>query len=123
MGSERRTVRFAYQQGWQVAENNQAITTFDSKDEAFIFVKAKHARVRLSWGRTVIAGKTMHFDFEGSFQDTGVALAGRMAALLDPGLSWTDVDWLRTVWSGPLLLKGILHPGDLKRHLAIGALK
>ena len=38
------------------------------------------------------------------------AIAGRMASLLDPGLSWRDVDWLRGLWKGPLLLKGILHP-------------
>lgn len=48
------------------------------------------------------------------------ALAGRMAALLDPGLSWADVDWLRTVWSGPLLLKGILHPGEATEAVARG---
>lgn len=48
------------------------------------------------------------------------ALAGRMAALLDPGLSWADVDWLRTVWSGPLLLKGILHPAEAAGAVARG---
>ena len=48
------------------------------------------------------------------------ALAGRMAALLDPGLSWADVDWLRTVWTGPLLLKGILHPAEAAEAVARG---
>ncbi|OBQ72421.1 hypothetical protein [Mesorhizobium loti] len=72
MGSERLVVRFAYQRGWQVVDNNRAIETFDSKPEAFNFVLARGARVRLSWGRTVIGGKMLHFDFDGSFQDTGV---------------------------------------------------
>ena len=40
------------------------------------------------------------------------ALAGRMSELLDPGMTWADVDDLRRTWDGPLLLKGILHPGD-----------
>ncbi len=40
------------------------------------------------------------------------ALASRMAGLLDPGLSWADVDWLRDVWAGPLVLKGVLHPAE-----------
>jgi isopentenyl diphosphate isomerase/L-lactate dehydrogenase-like FMN-dependent dehydrogenase len=31
-------------------------------------------------------------------------LAARMASLLDPSLSWRDVDWLRGLWKGPLLL-------------------
>src|ERR1700719_4570071 len=35
-----------------------------------------------------------------------------MASMLDPGLSWPDVDWLRGLWEGPLLLKGVLHPAE-----------
>lgn len=47
----------------------------------------------------------------GQAADIG-ALAGRMASLLDPGLSWADVEELRTLWAGPFLLKGILHPAE-----------
>ena len=25
----------------------------------------------------------------------------------DPALSWADVEWLRSVWQGPILLKGV----------------
>jgi hypothetical protein len=31
-------------------------------------------------------------------------IAARMGGILDPGLSWWDVDWLRAIWNGPLLL-------------------
>jgi L-lactate dehydrogenase (cytochrome)/(S)-mandelate dehydrogenase len=48
------------------------------------------------------------------------ALAGRMASLLDPSLSWAEVDWLRSLWKGPLLLKGILHPGEAAEAVARG---
>jgi L-lactate dehydrogenase (cytochrome)/(S)-mandelate dehydrogenase len=41
-------------------------------------------------------------------------LAGRMATLLDPSMSWSDVDDLRKIWTGPLILKGILHPAEAK---------
>src|SRR5688572_13969729 len=41
-------------------------------------------------------------------------LAGRMASLLDPGMTWCDVEELRRIWTGPLLLKGILHPAEAK---------
>jgi isopentenyl diphosphate isomerase/L-lactate dehydrogenase-like FMN-dependent dehydrogenase len=41
-------------------------------------------------------------------------LAGRMNALLDPSMSWADVAMLRRQWAGPLILKGILHPGDIE---------
>lgn len=42
------------------------------------------------------------------------ALAGRMASLLDPSMSWQDVADLRKVWSRPLILKGILHPAEAR---------
>jgi isopentenyl diphosphate isomerase/L-lactate dehydrogenase-like FMN-dependent dehydrogenase len=47
-------------------------------------------------------------------------LAGRMASLLDPAMSWKDVDELRRTWTGPLLLKGILHPDEAKAALDHG---
>ena len=34
-----------------------------------------------------------------------------MVEQLDPDIGWRDVDWLRNLWRGPLILKGILHPG------------
>ncbi len=48
------------------------------------------------------------------------ALAGRMASLLDPSMSWTDVAELRKLWTGPLILKGVLHPDEARRALAEG---
>ena len=42
------------------------------------------------------------------------AIAGRMASLLDPSMSWKDVEELRKIWKGPLLLKGVLHPAEAK---------
>lgn len=48
------------------------------------------------------------------------SIAGRMASLLDPGLSWRDVDWFRGLWKGPLLLKGILHPAEAAEALLRG---
>jgi L-lactate dehydrogenase (cytochrome) len=36
-----------------------------------------------------------------------VSLADYINAQFDPTLSWHDVEWLRSVWDGPLVLKGI----------------
>ena len=47
-------------------------------------------------------------------------LAGRMGSLLDPAMHWDDVAQLRAQWQGPLLLKGVLHPGDARRAVALG---
>jgi L-lactate dehydrogenase (cytochrome)/(S)-mandelate dehydrogenase len=47
-------------------------------------------------------------------------IAGRMASLLDPSASWADVSWLRGLWPGPLVLKGVLHPDEARRAVAEG---
>ena len=48
------------------------------------------------------------------------SLAARMPTLLDPSMSWRDVDDLRTQWKGPLILKGILHPDDAREAVKRG---
>ncbi len=41
-----------------------------------------------------------------------VRLADYINEQFDPALSWTDVDWLRSVWDGPIVLKGIQTVAD-----------
>jgi L-lactate dehydrogenase (cytochrome) len=36
-----------------------------------------------------------------------VTLADYINSQFDPALSWHDVDWMRSVWDGPLVIKGI----------------
>ena len=47
-------------------------------------------------------------------EDDIVSLGAYIARMLDPGLCWRDVEWLRGIWKGPFLLKGILHPEDAR---------
>ncbi len=47
-------------------------------------------------------------------------LAERMMTLPDPGMTWRDVAWLREIWKGPLILKGILHPAEAAEAVANG---
>jgi L-lactate dehydrogenase (cytochrome)/(S)-mandelate dehydrogenase len=49
-----------------------------------------------------------------------MSLAAKMGSLLDPGASWKDVEWLRRLWDRPLLLKGVLHPDEARRAIALG---
>jgi L-lactate dehydrogenase (cytochrome)/(S)-mandelate dehydrogenase len=42
------------------------------------------------------------------------ALAGKMAQLLDPAMCWSDVEALRALWGGPLILKGVMHPEEAR---------
>jgi isopentenyl diphosphate isomerase/L-lactate dehydrogenase-like FMN-dependent dehydrogenase len=37
------------------------------------------------------------------------------AALAQSGVEWADLKWIRNVWTGPILLKGILTGDDAKR--------
>ena len=60
-------------------------------------------------------------NYVGTSGDNDIAsLAAKMSSLLDPGASWTDVAWLRALWPGPLLLKGVLHPHEARRAVAEG---
>ena len=47
-------------------------------------------------------------------------MASRVAGMLDPSMTWRDVDVLRGVWKGPLLLKGVLHPDEARKALSHG---
>jgi len=42
-------------------------------------------------------------------------------ANFDASVSWKDVDWVRGQWKGPLIIKGILDPGDAIESVANGA--
>ena len=44
-----------------------------------------------------------------------VSLAEHMMRQFDQALSWSDVDWLRSIWDGPLVLKGIQRVDDAVR--------
>jgi len=43
-----------------------------------------------------------------------LTIAKHINDLLDPALCWRDVAWLRKLWSGPLILKGVLHPEEAR---------
>jgi L-lactate dehydrogenase (cytochrome) len=46
---------------------------------------------------------------------------GWLGANFDPAISWSDLDWLRQSWDGPLIIKGILNTQDARSALRLGA--
>jgi len=42
-----------------------------------------------------------------------VTLSDYINAQFDPSLSWDDVDWLRSIWDGPIVVKGIQCVADV----------
>jgi L-lactate dehydrogenase (cytochrome) len=49
-----------------------------------------------------------------------ISLAEHVGRQFDQSLSWDDVDWLRTFWDGPIVLKGIQTVADAKQAVALG---
>jgi L-lactate dehydrogenase (cytochrome) len=43
------------------------------------------------------------------------------AQQFDPRLSWADVEWIKTRWGGPLILKGVMEPEDARLAAGSGA--
>jgi L-lactate dehydrogenase (cytochrome) len=51
---------------------------------------------------------------------SGVSLADHMHRQFDPTLSWSDIDWFREAWDGPIVLKGIQTVADARTAVASG---
>jgi len=72
--------------------------------------RMRSALGRITFGNYVRPGETADL----------ATLAARMGELLDPGMTWDDVKWLRQIWKKPLLIKGILHPEDAAMAAGMG---
>lgn len=46
---------------------------------------------------------------------------GWLGKNFDPSISWTDLEWIRDFWKGPIVIKGILDPQDARDAVAFGA--
>ena len=46
---------------------------------------------------------------------------GWLASNFDPSISWSDLEWIRDFWDGPMIIKGILDPEDARDAVRFGA--
>jgi L-lactate dehydrogenase (cytochrome) len=46
---------------------------------------------------------------------------GWLGENFDPSISWRDLEWIRTAWTGPIILKGVLDPDDAREARRFGA--
>ncbi|WP_313519384.1 alpha-hydroxy acid oxidase [Pseudomonas sp.] len=53
-------------------------------------------------------------------KDSVKGAASALAAELDPSLNWDDIAWLRDIWKGKLIIKGMIHPADAEIALGYG---
>ena len=76
------------------------------------------------WAFGVLSGKRWTFgNLEGHVK--GVAGAGSLAqwvgSQFDQSLSWKDIEWIKSLWPGKLVIKGILDVGDARLAAESGA--
>ncbi|HEY6578275.1 MAG TPA: alpha-hydroxy acid oxidase [Rhizomicrobium sp.] len=79
---------------------------------------------RPRWARGVLAGRRWSFgNLEGyvSGERGAVPLSHWINSQFDTTLNWKDVEWVRSIWTGPLIVKGILDVEDAKRAAQTGA--
>jgi len=77
-----------------------------------------------SWMLNVMTSKRRSFgNLAGRIPnaDSLTTLSQWIAGQFDPTLSWKDVEWVKKLWGGPLVLKGVLDVEDAKIAAASGA--
>jgi L-lactate dehydrogenase (cytochrome) len=75
------------------------------------------------WALNVLRGRRKSFgNLEGRIPDAKslTTLSQWIAGQFDPTLSWKDVEWVKKLWGGKLVLKGILDAEDAKLALQSG---
>jgi len=76
------------------------------------------------WVFNVLSGRRKSFgNLEGQIPDARslTTLGQWIAGQFDPTLSWKDVEWVKKLWGGKLILKGILDAEDAKIAASSGA--
>jgi len=77
-----------------------------------------------AWALSILRGKRKTFgNLAGHVKgmENVNSLAQWTSNQFDPALSWKDVEWVRSVWPGKLILKGILDVEDAKTASKTGA--
>jgi L-lactate dehydrogenase (cytochrome) len=76
-----------------------------------------------AWALRVLLGKRRTFgNLAGrmSASDNLGTLSEWIASQFDPAVTWREVDWIRSLWPGKLIIKGILDAEDAATAAAIG---
>jgi L-lactate dehydrogenase (cytochrome) len=77
-----------------------------------------------AWAMSVLRGKRKTFgNLVGYIPDQGnlSSIAYWVSSQIDPGLTWKEVEWIRSLWPGKLILKGIFNVDDAKIAAKTGA--
>ena len=75
------------------------------------------------WALGVLLGKRRTFgNLESRMKGTGglATLSQWIASQFDVSLTWKDIEWIRSLWPGKLILKGILDAEDAREAMTTG---
>jgi L-lactate dehydrogenase (cytochrome) len=76
-----------------------------------------------AWALRVLLGKRRTFgNLAGRMRasDNLGTLSEWIASQFDPAVTWREVDWIRSLWPGKLIIKGILDADDARTAAALG---
>ncbi len=77
-----------------------------------------------AWALSVLRGKRKTFgNLAGHVKgmENVNSLSQWTASQFDPALNWKDIDWIRSIWPGKLIIKGILDRDDARTAVKVGA--
>lgn len=77
-----------------------------------------------AWAASVVSAKRNTFgNLTGLVpgMDTVTSVTQWTATQFDPSLNWNDIAWIRSLWPGKLIIKGIFDVEDAKRAVKTGA--
>lgn len=77
-----------------------------------------------AWAMKVLFGKRRGFgNLDALMKRSGgnlTTLSSWIAAQFDPAVTWKDIEWIRQVWPGKLVVKGVLDAEDARAACAAG---
>ena len=79
-----------------------------------LFDMARHP----NWWFNLLTTEPLEFAM---FRRSDGTVAELIASAFDPTLNWSDIDWMRRHWDGPLVIKGIQRPEDARKAIDHGA--
>jgi L-lactate dehydrogenase (cytochrome) len=77
--------------------------------------------------RLAVSELTGHKLTMGNFTSGDMGIRDRLStvelanALFDAGVGWRDLEWLKEVWGGPVVVKGVMTGADARRSVDAGA--
>ncbi|MGI9520078.1 MAG: alpha-hydroxy acid oxidase, partial [Hyphomicrobiaceae bacterium] len=81
-----------------------------------------NAMLHPAWLYRMLVGPRLTFANYETKADKGILnLSHHIANQFDPSVTWADIHWVKEIWGGPLVVKGILRTDDADRAISNGA--